>query len=283
MKTSTTIKSLVIILGLCLPGAACYRADSRAGNTDATRPRGATISEVKNRYREPYMQLRMRLAEIARGLPPMGSVTNPVGAADSRGRMANLNPLPTSLNTGFIAAEQLLDPGRLPPFDFFVLNLPHCPVQCFQWLSEAAPPVANPPEVEDRNGEMARGFEVGLARRYLVVHRATRYVRPQVSVPDASPGAGRGNLQYTPGAVDLEIIIVDLQSNAVVDSFRVQGATPTEISFPARSNSSTDSRERVMLSRLEDTLLNNVRASIFAGLTERTGRTFNLPSNAISN
>lgn len=61
------------------------------------------------------MQLRMRFAEIARGLPPVGSVRNPVGAGVGRRRMANLNPLPTSENIAFIAAEQLRDPGHQRP------------------------------------------------------------------------------------------------------------------------------------------------------------------------
>lgn len=282
MKTSTTIKSLVVILGFCLPGAACYRADSRAVNTEATRPRGATVSEVKNRYREPYMQLRMRLAEIARALPPMGSVRNRIGAADSRGRLANVNPLPTSENTGFIAAEQLLDPSRR--LDFFELGTTGCPAQCFRWLADATAANSTNADREDRNGEMAREFEAGLARRYLIVYRATRYVSPQVSVTDDPTGSGSlGSSRYTPGSVDLEILIVNLQSTAVVDSFRVSAATPNEVQFTTLNNLNARAREMQMLGTVGRRLRENARENVFAGLTERTGRTFNPPGNPVSN
>ena len=273
MKTSTTIKTLACLLGICLLGAAC----NRTTNPEATRPRGATVSEVKNRFREPYMQLRMRFAEIARGLPPVGSVRNQVGAATARGQRANLNPLPTAENTGFAAAEQLLDPGRGLPYDFFDLNLSGCPVQCFQWLTST--PASDD---EDRNGDMARGFEMGLARRYLVIYRAARYVRPQVTVAESSPGGGIGSMRYTPGSIDLEVLTFDLQSNAVVDSFRVSGTTPNQVRFSNRSDASAQDRERAMLGTVEGQLRNDMRASVFAGLTERTGRTFDPPANAIS-
>ena len=273
MKTSTTIKTLASLLGICLLGAAC----GRTINPEATRPRGATVSEVKNRFHESYMQLRMRFAEIARGLPPVGSVRNRVSDAGSRQSRVNLDPLPTSENTGFAAAEQLLDPGRVPPFDFFDLNLSGCPVQCFQWLANNSTS-----DSEDRNGEMARGFETGLARRYLVIYRAARYVRPQLTVPESSPGGGLGSMRYTPGSIDLEVLTFDLQSNTVVDSFRVSGATPNEVRFSNRSDASVQDTQRSMLGTVEGQLRNDVRASVFAGLTERTGRTFDPPANAIS-
>lgn len=281
MNSPTIIKTFVLLLALWLPGAAC----NRASNIEEMGARGATISEIKNRYREPYMRLRMRFAEIARVLPPVGSVRNTVGDAP-RGRapLANLDPLPTAENTGFAAAEQLLDPGRVPPFDFFHLDTVGCPVQCFQWLArEQSTATANAESrTEDREGRMARAFEAGLAQRYLVVYRAARYARPQVSVPESAGATGLSNFRYTPGSIELEVFTVDLQSNTVVDSFRVSGVTPPQVRFSAVGNSSPPEMERSLLAQVEQELRSSVRASVFAGLTERTGRTFNPPGNPIS-
>jgi hypothetical protein len=281
MKTSIVNKTFAIALGLCLlSGTAC----NRAANTEATTARGATMGEIKNRFRERYMGLRMRLAEIARLLPPVGSVRNTVGAASGRGRLANLNPSPASENTALIAAEQLLDPGRVPPFEFFALDLPGCPVQCFQWLARETSSATSEYEsrTEDEGGRMARAFEAGLARRYLVVYRAARYARPQVTVPETSAGTNSGGLRYTPGSVDLEVFIVDLESSAIVDSFRVSGATPREVRFSSQMNSNTGEMERRMLAQVEGQLRDDSRTNLFAALTERIGRTFEPPSNPMN-
>lgn len=270
MKTSNTIKNLLTILGVCLLGAACSFLSRE------TVPPGAGVRDAKNRYREQYAQLRPRLAEVSRRLPPVGSISSPSESAGTRGQRAtpspspspaNLNPPPTSENTGLIAAEQLLDPGRQPssssysPPDFFEIDTQDCPAECFRLLARGNPDM---PDVIDRDGAVARRLEAGLAHRYLAVYRAVSYSPPRVMSSEdqrilGQPGDGRS--RFSPGHVDLEVFVFDLQSNEIVASFRTVH--------------SSSAQTVTNLATLESEMRASAREGIFAGLTRTTGGTFN--------
>jgi hypothetical protein len=246
----STYASLAVI---ALLGAGCNRA-----KTGTAGPTGTTRGEVIERYRQPYEQMRERLKEIARQLPPKGSVRNSAGDARKVTRLS-LSPLPTynrllsngpvTDNTGALAAEQLLDPEATPEFDLGLLGYPQ---NCFYWLSREYAAAADLKSVDD--GSMAAGFEAGLARRYLLVYRTTRYLRPEV-----------GQNSYTPGTLDLEVFLVDFQSNRVLTSFRASANTSSETSVPGDSNVQV---------WVEDTIRQNVRSVIADSIANVTGGTF---------
>ena len=266
MRASDRIKTFATILGFFLLCAAC-------GFLNRV-PLGAGVRDAKNRYRAQYEQLQQRLAEISRRLPPVRSVSRPSESASTRGRRAtpspppspaNLNPPPSFENTGFIAAQQLIDPGRMPPFDFFDLQMEDCPVKCFQEILR--PDYPDVRDVVDEEGALARRLESGLAKRYLVVYRAVTYSPPQIMSSETRRITGQpddGRSRFQQGHVDLEVFMVDLQSDAIVASFR--------------TNHSSSSQTVTSLVTLESELRASAREGILAGLTRTTGGTFNSPN-----
>ena len=243
----------VSLAALALFGTSCNRFKS-----GPAAPTGPTTREVIERYRQPYAQMRERLKEIARQLPPKGSVRNSAGGAGKVARLS-LNPPPSykplkfdepiTDNTGVLSAEQLLDPEVTPEFD---LNLDGFPQNCFYWLSQKYASAADLNRVDD--GNLARGFEAGLARRYLLVYRTARFVRPSVS-----------ENSYTPGSLDLEVFLVDFQSNQVLTSFRASANTSSETRVPGNSNVQV---------WVEDTIRQNVRSVIADSIANVTGGSF---------
>jgi hypothetical protein len=247
----STCLSLVVVVALL--GAACSRT-----KTGTTEPTGPTTREVIERYRQPYAQMRERLREIARQLPPKGSVKNSVGDAKGVTRLS-LNPLPSynrsgsdgtvTDNTGVLSEEQLLDTEATPEFDLLLIGFPQ---NCFYWLSQKYASAADLNRVDD--GNLARGFEAGLARRYLLVYRTARYVRAEVSENN-----------YTPGSLDLELFLFDFQSNRLLTSFRASAKTSSETRVPGNSNVQV---------WVEDTIRQNVRAVIADSIANLTGGSF---------
>lgn len=274
MNTSNKIKNLLTIFGLCLLCAACGFLSRE------TVPPGAGGRDAKNRHREQYEQLRRRYAEIAQRLPPAGSASDPSESAGARGGRrptpspsrtpANLNPPLTSENTGLIAAEQLLDPARRPassdysPPDFFEIDTQDCPTECFRLLARDNPDM---PDTVDQDGAVARKLEAGLAHRYLAVYRTLIYTPPRVMSSEDHRISGQpndGRSRFSPGHVDLEVFVFDLQSNEMVASFRT---------------AHTSSSQTVTnLATLESEMRAGAREGILAGLRRTTGGTFNSPN-----
>jgi hypothetical protein len=238
----------LLIAAIVLLAAGCNRQ-----RTD--QPTGPTRGEVLQRYRQPYAEMRERLKQIAQLLPPKNSVKdNPSGTTQ-----LNLNPLPSykrsamkgpvTDNTGVLAAEQLLDPEVTPEFDLMLLGFPQ---SCFYWLSQKYASAADLNSADD--GSLAAGFEAGLARRYLLVYRTARYDRPTIV----------NSSSFTPGAIDVELFLVDFQSPKVLTSFNASAKTSSEARAPENSN---------VLIHVEDTLRQNLRQVIAASFAKKTGGT----------
>jgi len=236
------------LIAIVLLGVACKRAQTNE-------PTGPTTGELIARYRQPYAEMRERLKQIAQQLPPKDSVKNNVVDAKNVTRL-NLNPAPTYIrsikapindNMGVFAAEQLLDPEVEPDFDLALIGFPQ---HCFFWLSEKYTAKSNLNSAD--SGLLGPGFEAGLARRYLLVYRAARYDKPQVI--DSS--------SFIPGAIDLEVFLVDFQSNKILTSFRASAQTSKEAKYPANANIEV---------HVVDTLRQNVRAVIADSLAKTAG------------
>lgn len=240
-------RTLSLLLAvMVLLAAACNRQQT----DQAT---GPTQREVLERYRQPYAEMRARLKQIAQLLPPKGSVKDNPNETTS----LNLNPAPTykraamkgpvTDNTGVMAAEQLLDPEVTPEFDLALLGFPQ---SCFYWLSQKYASAADLNAPDD--GSLAAGFEAGLARRYLLVYRTARYDRPTL-VNETS---------FKPGAIDLELFLVDFQSPKILTSFRAAAKTGSEARVMEGGNA---------LIQVEDTLRQNVRAVIADSFAKKSG------------
>ncbi len=222
-------------------------------------PTGPTKREVVERFRQPYAAMSERLKQIAQQLPARGSVKNNVSESKKVTRV-NLEPAPSykwsaakgqvNDNTGVMAAERLLDPEATPEFD---LMLPGFPQDCFYWLGPKFAAAADL-TMED-HGSLQNGFEAGLARRYLLVYRTARFDRPMVI----------DSTSYKPGAIALEVFLVDLQSNKIVTSFLASAQTAQEARYPANANIGV---------HVVDTLRQNVRAAIADGIAMTTGGAF---------
>lgn len=236
----------LLIAGLVLLGAGCNRER-------IDQPAGPTRREVIERYRPRYTEMRERLKQIAQLLPPKNSVKD----SPSETTQLNLNPLPSykrsamkgpvTDNTGVLAAEQLFNPETKPEFDLMLLGFPQ---SCFYWLSQDFASAADLNSADD--GSLAAGFEAGLARRYLLVYRTARYDRPTIVNPSS----------FTPGAIDLELFLVDFQSPKVLTSFNASAKTSSEARVPENSN---------VLIHVEDTLRQNLRQVIAASFAKKTG------------
>ena len=197
-----------------------------SGCNSSSRPHVTTVKDVRDKYRGDYAALSRRLAVIADNLPPAGSIKK-VSAP------VTLDPKPvyydrelkepdvdlSASNTGILSAEELHDQAVVPENIKIPVGASY-PGSSFALIRESSKEGG---ALEDKDGWQEQVFKKGLALRYLIVYRVTGLVPPT-----KVKGVGSA---YTPGALKMEVFLVDLKTDQVAASFPVAAKTPKEIKY----------------------------------------------------
>ncbi len=183
-----------------------------------------THSEIVQPYLGDYQEARKRLTEIAALLPqPRTVVDSEPAKLDPPFEM--LKDVSTD-NAEGLMFEELVDPNSDPPFD---LHLSETLGTGLHWTSDER-------RDDDYSGGnpvfMRTTLDAGLDLKYLVVHRAIDYQRPQ-AIDDE---------HFTGGSVTLEGFVIDLTKKKIVGTYVVTAQTDAEVSFSHREDESAASR-----------------------------------------
>lgn len=256
----------------CLAAALCFGL-ALAGCNRSSSPHATTFKNVQEKYRGEYAELSSRYAAIANKLPPPGSVKEasaPVTLdpkplyADQRPKQQS--PDLSATNTGIVAAEELLNPSIVPEIRLIPAGVITYPRSSFALVKESN---SSGSDFEDTDGKFEQSLKTGLALRYLIVYRVADLIRP-------TKVAGKGGQDaYTPGALKLEVFLVDLKTDEVVASFPLETKTADEIKFAdyySKYEKVSDNLVSAAIASMEAEALSKVAAT----LAKTTGGTFNL-------
>lgn len=249
------------IAALLLLGALLFSMTLLGCKRSAPPPsKGPTENEVRDRYRERFAELGRHLAAIAGKLPPVGGVKKvsapvtldppPVFFEDEEFEVRNAG-YKSAANTGLLSFEELSNVEAKPDLWLGPQDHINYPRANFKELKKTY-------DGEDRNGILARDFETGLALRYLIVYRITKLVRPGLSFGE--------KMGFTPGAVDMEVFLIDLKTDEVAASFPVSAKTPNEASIRISRNPKDSDKESPIVRILEG----EARSQMFKNLAATT-------------
>lgn len=201
-----------------------------SGCNSPSRPPVTTYKDVQDKFRGDYAELSRRFASIADKLPPAGSVKKPSAPVtldpkpiyEDQKLKANGGDVSGS-NTGILSVEELRNPSVVPEIRLIPAGVITYPRSSFASMRESSSGVG---ALEDTGGAFEQNFKTGLALRYLIVYRVTELVRPTKVA-----GKESDSIYYTPGALRMEVFLVDLKTDQVVASFPVAAKTAKEIQF----------------------------------------------------
>lgn len=256
----------------CLAVALCFGL-ALAGCNRSSSPHATTFKDLQEKYRGEYAELSRRYAEIASKLPPAGSIKNasaPVTLdpkplyADQKSKQQGADL--SAINTGILAAEELLNPSTVPEIRLIPAGVITYPRSSFALVKESN---SSGRDFEDTDGKFEQSLKTALALRYLIVYRVADLIRPT-----KVEGKG-GQDAYTPGELRLEIFLVDLKTDEVVASFPIETKTADEIKFAdyySKYEKVSDNLVSAAIASMEAEALPKVAAT----LAKTTGGTFNL-------
>lgn len=257
---------------LCLSAALCFGL-TLAGCNSPSAPHATSFKDVQEKYRGEYSKLSKRYVAIADKLPPAGSVNKasaPVTLdpkpfyADQKPKEQGLDL--SALNTGILSAEELRNPFTVPEIRLIPAGVITYPRSGLALVKESNSSGGN---FADTDGKFEQSIKTGLALRYLIVYRVAGLVRP-------TKATGKGGADaYTPGALKLEVFLVDLKTDEVVASFPVESKTAEEIKFTeyySNYEKESDNLVRAAVASMEAEVLPKVATT----LAKTTGGTFKL-------
>lgn len=256
----------------CLAAALCFGL-TLAGCNRSSSTHGTTFKDVQEKYRGEYAELSRRYAAIAGKLPPSGSIKNvsaPV-TLDPKPFYADQKPKQqgadlSSINTGILAAEELVNPSTVPEIRLIPAGVITYPRSSFALVKESN---SSGRDFEDTDGKFEQSIKTALALRYLIVYRVADLIRP-------TKVTGKGGQDaYTPGVLKLEVFLVDLKTDEVVASFPLETKTADEIKFAdyySKYEKVSDNLVSAAIASMEAEALPRVAAT----LAKTTGGTFNL-------
>jgi hypothetical protein len=190
---------------------------------------GETNREVFKRYEPQFAQKRQQFNQIAKTLPPSGSVKAAI--------VADLSPAPVydakskSYNTEIVMYDQLLDPDiQSEDHSRLDLLLSGDLLTCMKWTGPNNPMSAT--TLDERAGDMEHTLKKALALRYLVVLRPANFV-PPVAVNEST---------YKPGTADIEAFVVDMESIKVAGSFRFAAQSASQVEYSYKEGQSRPSQ-----------------------------------------
>ena len=264
MRYLEAVFCLSVALSFGLTLAACNRPSTS---------HSTSFKDVQEKYRGEYADLGRRYAAIASKLPPAGSIKKdsaPV-TLDPKPFYADQKPKEPSadlsaINTGILSVEELLNPATVPEIRLIPAGVITYPRSGLALVRDNNSSAGN---FEDTDGKFERSMRTGLALRYLIVYRVAELIRP-------TKVAGKGGADaYTPGALKLEVFLVDLKTDEVVASFPVESKTADEIKFTdyySKYEKVSDNLVRAAVASMEKEVLPKVAAT----LAKTSGGTFKL-------
>lgn len=218
--------------------------------------RDVGLDELRSRYGPAFDAKRQAFRRIAERLPPVGSVGANVAAK-------GLAPPPVcDVKAGrytleLAMAKQLVDPDvDLRAAEEFDASVSEPGLVARMTMVgpasklRVAVPRATLPE-----------FDSALALTYLAVARPVTYLRPRALAKDA----------FTAGAVDLEVFVVDLRTEAIVAQGRCRAETADRTTAFFRKH---QDEGRNVEAAAHSTLWVNARRALASTLRDLTGGTF---------
>ena len=257
---------------VCLSAALCFGL-TFAGCNSPSPPHATTFKEVQEKYRGEYAELSRRYAAIANKLPPAGSVKKASAPVTLDPKPFYVDQKPkeqgpdlSAINTGILSAEELLNPSTVPEIRLIPAGVITYPRSGLALVRERN---SSGGDFPDTDGEFEQSIKTALALRYLIVYRVAELIRPT-----KVPGKG-GADAYTPGALKLEVFLVDLKTDEVVASFPVESKTADEIEFTdyySKYEKASDNLVSAAIASMEAEVLPKVGET----LAKTTGGTFKL-------
>jgi hypothetical protein len=111
-----------------------------------------------------------------------------------------------------------------------------------------------------RASTLAKDFDEALAYRYLGILRTLDYQKPAIE-----------GKTFRGGALEVEVLLVDLQSKQILTAFRVSARPDSKVTVTFKEGENREARAEEYV---RSTLWVNARKQIAQGLAERTGGTF---------
>lgn len=257
---------------VCISAALCFGL-TLAGCNRPSSPQATSFKVVQEKYRGEYAELTGRYAAIANKLPAAGSVKK-----DSA--PVTLDPKPfyadqklkekdadlSAINTGILSTEELLNPFTVPEIRLIPAGVRTYPRSGLALVKDSN---SSGRDFEDTDGKFEQSMRTGLSLRYLIVYRVAELIRP-------TKVEGKGTADaYTPGALKLEVFLVDLKTDEIVASFPVESKTAEEIKFTdyySNYEKESDNLVRAAVESMETEALPRIAAT----LAKTTGGTFKL-------
>ena len=234
---------------------------------------GKSNQEVIDEYRDRFEQKRTQLAEIAKKLPPKGSVaanscTTPPDPKPVFRKKSFIAPEQQAQNnTDVVMAAQLENPDvNLRLDNAWDLLLSDSLVVTLQWTGPQSPLSATGNTATD---EFRQNFERALGLRYLVVGRVAEDVAPQIL----------DEKTFVPGHIRLEGFVVDLKSNQVICSLVATAESDTSIGYQYKKREDGSNAENPLeraAAAAHSNLWENVRMRLIDALAATTGGTFEI-------
>jgi hypothetical protein len=205
---------------------------------------GPKLAGVLKKYEGYFRDKRAEFREIARSLPPKGSLRAEKPCADLAPPLLFDEP-GNRFNTEVLMFEELEDPDSSPGFS---LNFGGGLRRAILWTGPKSPLSSS----ADGAG-IEKQLKAALGYRYLVVNRVAELVEP-VAVDER---------RYSPGRARIEAFVVDLPSKAVLCSFVFEAASAEHVRFTYKSG---ESKQEQLAKWAHSTLWQDARDKMVANL-----------------
>ena len=204
-------------------------------------------ANIFKKYEGDFRTRRVELQEIARALPPKGSLIgeqpcqslDPPLLFDEPGRR---------FNTEILMFEQLEDPDSKPDFDLLFSGvLRHALIWTGPKPKDSLSPATSGLDLE-------KELKDALACRYLVVNRVANLVEP----------IAEDERHYSRGRATIELFVVDLPSKAVLCSLVFEATSAEKVTYTYYEK--TDSKQDRLRRFARSSLWEDARLKMLTGL-----------------
>lgn len=208
---------------------------------------GPKLGDVLKKYEPDFRKKRAEFQEIARSLPPTGSLRDEQPCPGLTPPLL-FDEIAGQYNTEILMFEQLEDPDSKPVFDllFFQGGL----IRAMQWTGPKSPLSTS---ATVRGAEMEKELKAALAFRYLVVNRVSKLVEP----------IAKDDQIFSEGLARIEVFVIDLPSKAVLGSFVLRAFTANHVEFKYGSG---ESKKEPLVKSARFTMWEDARRKMIAGV-----------------
>lgn len=207
-----------------------------------------TAGDVQDRYRQRFTELRAKLKRVAANLPPVGSVKDDT-------LPTNLDPKPVYNTDTKVSNNALLMAAHCEDPDRGVKKPDELDLGDFRFLAHLRDTGDRGSSNREGSSEnLAQEYEQSLALKYLVVVRPVKFTPIKVDV-----GLSGDKASFTGGEVDLEVFLVDLETEKPLGAFRRSFGPGKDVIITVRNG-------RVDTSSATNTIYDSVSTSAAVGV-----------------